>query len=214
MNACFYTIETYNFRRITDDAISAIKKHYHHVPFHRFMVNDFSEAAYLFAKFALILLEQYDRVIFYGTDQIMFDKCPKLFEEYDIGAPMNNNGYVNGGLVSISSKEAAKEWCDACNKEKTSLNGSQEFLQSTCFSGKYNSVIFDKDTEPIYGIKYHSHFNKAKYENGKLIINEKPHVLMHFAGGDWTDKKAPRIRYEEFDKSVQDRIKELIKSDN
>lgn len=207
MKACFYTIETYKFRHITDDAITAVKKHYD-LPFHRFMVNNFEvEAPRLFGKLAAILLDEYDRVIFYGTDQIMFDKCPKLFDEYDIAAPLNNNSGVNGGLVSISSKDAALEWSSNCNN--VTLNESQVKLYSICFKGKYKSVILDGD-EPMYGIKHHNEFLNAEYKDGKLIIAGKQHLIMHFAGQMWTDMSVPRIKYEVFKPSVQDKIKELI----
>jgi hypothetical protein len=220
---CFYTCYDEVVKEMGDGCIKSIRRWYPKADVLYFESPRPNGQFHLktFCELGLIkgweLLKEYKRIIYVDPDSIMCNKCPDLFDDFDMGVVQNNISvgpeyggekkdiYINAGLQICTNINAWEEFYTEFRKRYL-VNEESLHTQNSlnyCFHTskfKYKLLEFPDRT---YGIAQQDYYRNLFLKDNELYINwedtrenglEKKVCIYHAAGT--YHKDIGRIKYE------------------
>jgi hypothetical protein len=139
-------------------------------------------------------------------DSIVCDRLDEILEgNFEVACPVNNNfndrffislcgikdDYVNAGLVA-GTPEFWDDWYRKCVKHKDNKFfsfGEQDILNLIFYFGDYKTKLLDgRQSKLFYGTSSRDSWGAAHVVNDKIYIGSRKVKVLHFAGGENTDK--------------------------
>ena len=132
MTTCFLTVYDDRAEEMTLGMINSVKKWYPEIPMEALVINkrdaaggfDLQGYCHDVLQHGLNMLDKYDRIIHIDPDSIMCNKCPDLFDDFDLGCVLNNtvcgpeyggtkgDDYINAGLSVCTNKKVWQKIMD------------------------------------------------------------------------------------------------------
>jgi hypothetical protein len=214
-DSCFFSCYDKEYKEMGDGCLRSIRKFYPDADILYFespRMGDSFELR-LFCDFHLKkgkeLLKEYKRIISVDSDHIMCDKCPELFEDYDMAVVQNNilcggdqggiddKVYINAGLSVCANKDAWDEWI--AEYDKRCRNGWMYLQEQNSLNYIYHNskkkVQLLEYPDRTYGISSMDGYPFLKVIDNELyvptedifthIVTDKKVRMIHFAGHAW-----------------------------
>lgn len=230
MRECFFTVYDERAREMTQGMINSVKHWYPDIPMEALEIEarnadgGFDLRGYCddILKHGYRLLDKYDRIIYVDPDSVMCNKCPDLFDDYDLGCVLNNtvcgpeyggtkgNDYINAGLCVCTNKEIWKQVMDEYDKRnniKWECLNHQNALNYVYHQVTKRVKLLEFD-DRVYGISGLANYQDMEIRNDELYLpNNKKLCIFHAAGVYW--KTNCKIN---FDYIKNEEAREKIKS--
>jgi hypothetical protein len=218
MKTCFFTCYETTYQDVANKLRNSVKKFYPDIPFIDCILPRHDSEFNLkeFCDFHLEngkqLLGVYDRIISLDTDEIMCNKCPDLFGDFDLGVVRNNipfevpnespkgNVYINAGLTVCTNKDVWFEWMaeyqNRCNQFPGEGLNEQNALNWIFHKSTRNIQLLEYP-DRVYGISAMDYGYPNMYlKEGELWVKwkageqcqDKKLCVFHAAGVEWKDK--------------------------
>ena len=168
------------------------------------------------------LMDKYETVIKFDSDQIVTGKLNHLWEDadFDIGCVLNGNpmetpytvwdippaAYMNCGLVVMRNKKFVEHWMTLCNSYHFNAYQfrEQDLLNIMFHYGEYKLRCFDW-SDNWHGLVEKGWYQYMELRNNELILpkgdrpwpmdGDKTIKVLHWAGGNDPNKGNYRIRF-------------------
>jgi hypothetical protein len=218
---CYYP----NYRENAKGLVNSIKKFYPDIPVFEYIEMskpfDLKDFCDWHLDMGYKLLDEYKRVISMDPDEIMCNKCPDLFGDFDLGVVQNNipmnttfdnwtRGmvYINAGLTVCTNKEVWKEWMDEYQKRCEKFPGEglneQNALNEVFHNSKFKVDLLEFH-DKVYGISamdygYPNMYLgpgglRVRWSNSATTIDKKLCVF-HAAGLEWKVKATGEYNFD------------------
>lgn len=213
MKTCFYTVTSLEFYETAQGCYNSVQKFYPDIPY--FIKKGYTDPLQIHET-GKALSEEFERVIQINADCIMCQPCPILFEDYDIGIPLNNyptdeeiekgaKPYLNIGVFVVTNPSFWDEFIYQC---KTTGYMDQNVANNIFFDGKYKTKIL-QDDEMSYGIHEMPEYSRMQLINGDLYVGNKKLAIFHAAGYEWKTEKEGKI---DFSKIINEEARTKLQS--
>jgi hypothetical protein len=212
---CFFTCYDHVYHDTAKGCVNSIKKFYPDAKIYEFIVPRKETGWDLqhFCWFHLIkgkeLFDGYRRIISVDSDHVMCDRCPELFEDFDLAVVQNNipvtdtygglsnKIYINAGLTVCTNKKVWDEWMD--EYDKRCKKGWNELHEQNALNYIYHTskakIKLLEYMNKTYGISSIDGYEYMKLIDGELyvptediyshVVTDKKLKMIHFAGNVW-----------------------------
>jgi len=216
MKTCFFTVYDNRAKDMAQGMINSVKHWYPDAPMEALEIDiknkegdfDLRSFCHDVLTHGLKLLDTYDRIIYIDPDSVMCNKCPDLFDDYELGCVQNNvptgpeyggtaGVYINAGLVSCSNKEVWQEILteyEKRNNERWECLNHQNALNYVFHETKHKAKLLEFG-DRVYGITGLEYYQDMFLTDGELYLpNAKKLCVFHAAGVYW--KTGTKINFD------------------
>jgi ADP-heptose:LPS heptosyltransferase len=160
------------------------------------------------------LLLDYDKVIYLDADTVVTGYLSDMIhQDYDVAGSLNlgnENGYLNAGVLAVTSKAFCDEWTDLMYRP-TAGSSNQGIFNELCYCGRYDVIVLD-ESGPYYNERSRPFWGDMKVIHGNslvpdFVINDRQVKVLHWAGG--VSRMKDKLSAEEFKVDVREALDRL-----